>query len=73
VTTYSIAELAALQGHRDEALSLLREALNHGLSSSLAAGMVKNQNLQLLRSDPRFAAILADAKQRAATAAGKAR
>jgi eukaryotic-like serine/threonine-protein kinase len=68
VTTYSLAELAALQGHRDQALSLIRQCLDHGLPPRLAASMAKSDNLESLHGDPRFTAILAYAKQRAAAA-----
>jgi eukaryotic-like serine/threonine-protein kinase len=67
-TTYGLAELAALQGHRDQALSLIRESLDHGLPPRFAAGMAKEENLESLHGDPRFTAILAYAKQRAAAA-----
>jgi serine/threonine protein kinase len=66
VTTYDLACLATLQGHREQALSLLRESLDHGLSPRLAAGMEKNDVLKSLRGDPRFVSLIAYVKQRAA-------
>jgi serine/threonine protein kinase len=68
LTTYDIACLAALQGHREQALSLLRESLDHGLSPKLAAGIARDDNLKSLRSESRFVALVADAKQHAIAA-----
>ena len=67
LTIYAIAELEALQGHREKALALLREAVDHGLSSSLALEIEKDENLKSLHGDPRFAALIAHIKERAAS------
>ena len=68
VATFSIACLAALQGHRDQEFPLLRESLDHGLPPRFAAAIEKNEELESLRADPRFIALVAYAKQRAAAA-----
>jgi non-specific serine/threonine protein kinase/serine/threonine-protein kinase len=67
VTTYNLASLAAHRGQRDEALSLLREAVDHGLPVGIRRGMDKDPDLASLHGDPRFDAIVADAKQPAAS------
>lgn len=63
---YSVADLAALQGHRDQALALLRESLDHGLPPSLALRIRNDDDLKSLQGDPQFAAIVAAAGKRAA-------
>jgi serine/threonine protein kinase/Flp pilus assembly protein TadD len=65
---YGLGCLAALQGRKDEALSLLREAVDHGLESEADLSLENNPDLRALRSDPRFAVIVADAKQRVTAA-----
>jgi tetratricopeptide (TPR) repeat protein len=65
--TYALARLSALQGKRDDALTLLRESLDHGLDPPTALALEKDSDLKSLHSDPRFAAIVASARQRAAT------
>jgi serine/threonine protein kinase/tetratricopeptide (TPR) repeat protein len=64
-TVYNLASLAALQGHRDSAFSLLQQAIDHGLSSGGLAGLAKDPDLKSLHADPRFAALVARAKQTA--------
>jgi Flp pilus assembly protein TadD len=65
---YNLGCLAALQGRRDEAFTLLREAVDHGYPTWADVGIDKDPDLQSLHGDPRFAAIIADAKERAAAA-----
>jgi non-specific serine/threonine protein kinase/serine/threonine-protein kinase len=65
---YILGSLAALQGRRDEALSFLRQAVDHGLAPTDAIDMEKDPDLKSLRRDPRLAALVAYAKDRAATA-----
>jgi len=55
-------------GKRDEALALLREAVDHGLAPNIALYMEKDPDLEALHGDPRFAALTAHAKERAAAA-----
>ena len=67
-TLYNLSCLAARQGHKDQALSLLRESVDHGLPPWGDLAVDKDPDLKSLHDDPRFAAILADAKDRAAAA-----
>jgi eukaryotic-like serine/threonine-protein kinase len=62
---YSLASAHARLGHRDEALALLGDALEHGLAPESARGMETDANLASLRGDPRFATLVADARRRA--------
>jgi len=66
ISTYNLACIAAHRGRRDEALLLLREAVDHGLQPSLDLGIDKDPDLKSLHGDPRFAALVAHAKERAA-------
>lgn len=68
VSTYNLACVAAHLGRRDEALALLREAVDHGLPSSTALGMETDSDLKSLHGDARFAALVAHAKEVAASA-----
>jgi hypothetical protein len=65
ISTYNLGCIAAHRDRRDEALSLLREAVDHGLSAPGALGMDKDPDLKSLHGDPRFAALVAHAKERA--------
>jgi hypothetical protein len=47
---------------------MLGEAVDHGLQPSMDLGIEKDTNLKSLHGDPRFDAIVADAKERAAAA-----
>ena len=64
---YNIACLEAVQGHHDKALSLLSEALDHGLNANIAMGIENDEDLQSLHKMPRFASLVARAKKNAAT------
>jgi serine/threonine-protein kinase len=64
---YNIACLEAVQGHHDKALSLLGDALDHGLSANVARGIESDEDLQSLHGNPRFAALVARAKQNVVT------
>ena len=66
ITVYDLSCLAARQGHKDQALSLLRESVDHGLPPWGDLAVDKDPDLKSLHDDPRFAAIVADAKDRAA-------
>jgi eukaryotic-like serine/threonine-protein kinase len=67
-STYSLGCLAAQRGQRDQALSLLLEAVDHGLAPNLNSDIDQDSDLKSLHGDPRFAALVAHAKERAAAA-----
>jgi len=60
---YALASVDALRGHRDDAFSLLHHAIEGGVA---AESIEADANLASLRGDPRFDALLADARGRAA-------
>ena len=66
LAAYNLAIAEECQGKRAEALRLLREAVDHGLSAANSAGMEKDADLRSLHGDPRFVALAAYAKERAA-------
>jgi len=61
-STYGLACVLALQGRRNEALSFLRQAIDHGLDAGNDLGMEKDDDLKSLYGDPRFTALVAHAK-----------
>jgi len=67
-TTYNLACLAVRRARSDDAFAFLREAIDHGLSPAEDLGIESDPDLKSLHGDPRFVAIVAEAKQRAATA-----
>jgi eukaryotic-like serine/threonine-protein kinase len=66
VSTYNLGSIAAHRGQRDEAFSLLREAVDHGLRPEFDLGIEQDPDLKSLHGDPRFAALVVHAKERAA-------
>jgi serine/threonine-protein kinase len=64
---YNIACLEAVQGHHDRALSLLNDALDHGLNANVAMGIESDEDLQSLHGNPRFADLVARAKKNVVT------
>jgi eukaryotic-like serine/threonine-protein kinase len=63
-----LARVLALTHRSDEALSVLRDAVNHGLPPNGDLAIEQLPDFKSLRGDPRFKAIVADAKQRAVAA-----
>jgi len=61
--TYTLACIAALRGKHDESISLLQDALDHGLDSATARAFEKESDLKSLRGDLRFEALVARGKQ----------
>jgi eukaryotic-like serine/threonine-protein kinase len=68
MSTYNLGGIALHNGKRNQALSLLREAVDHGLAPNIALYMEKDPDLASLHGDPRFAAVVAHARERAAAA-----
>jgi hypothetical protein len=58
----------AVQGKRTQALSLIQDALDHGLALSVAIHIEDDEDLKLLHGDPKFEAILASIRERAKAA-----
>jgi eukaryotic-like serine/threonine-protein kinase len=67
---YDYACSAATGGQRDEALALLRQAIDHGYTD--AQSMENDRDLKLLRGDPRFTELMTSARNRIAVSAKSA-
>ena len=65
-SVYNVGVAEALQEHRNEALSFLRQALDHGPPAEGDLAIDADRDLKSLHGDPRFEAIVTDAKQRLA-------
>lgn len=68
VATYNLACIEARMGHTSEALSLLRTAVDHGLLPRQDLDIETDTDLKSLHGDPRFAELVAHAKERASAA-----
>jgi tetratricopeptide (TPR) repeat protein len=68
VTKYDLATLLARDGRTAEALSLLRDAIDHGLPPLMDSRIEKDALFDSLHGDPRFAPLVAHAKERASAA-----
>jgi len=66
LTVYQLAMVASKRGRTDDALALLGQAIDIGLRPADALQMGDDPDLKELHGDPRFAALVAKAKQRAA-------
>jgi eukaryotic-like serine/threonine-protein kinase len=66
VSTYNLACIVALQGRRDASLSLLQDAVEHGLPSEDVVGIGRDPDLKSLHGDPRFEALVAQSLRAAA-------
>jgi non-specific serine/threonine protein kinase/serine/threonine-protein kinase len=69
-SVYVLGCIEARKGNRSEALSLLRQAVDHGLSASGDLEMETDPDLKSLHGDPRFIAMVTVAKQHAAANPG---
>ena len=67
-TAYELGTLLAIQGKPDEAISVLGDAVQHGLGREKLVAMQTDVDLKSLRSDPGFKTVVADARRRATTA-----
>jgi len=70
-TKYDLASLLARKGQIEEALSLLDQAVDHGLPPLLAARMGTDPFLASLHGNPRFAKLIARAKKQITDAAAR--
>jgi serine/threonine protein kinase len=70
-TLYSLGTMKAKQGRTDKALELLREAVDHGMLPREAITLGEDPELNALHGDPRFDALVAHAKEVAASKQGK--
>jgi hypothetical protein len=61
---YNLACHAALRGHRDNAISYLREALDHGYDGGVYSWILDDPDLASLRGDPEAEAIALEMKRR---------
>jgi len=66
-TAYDLACVLAHTARSDEAIPLLRESVDHGLDAAADRAMATDPDLKPLRKDPRFAALVVYAQQRAAS------
>ncbi len=66
-TGYDLACILAHRGRREEAIAALRNAIDHGLNSASDLAIERDPDLNSLREDPRFEALVAYGQQRAAT------
>jgi hypothetical protein len=71
MSTYNLGGIALHKGNRNEALAMLREAVDHGLAPNISLQMEKDPDLEALHADPRFAALVEHARARAAAAQKK--
>lgn len=65
-TLYNLASAVAKKGHTNEALSLLRQSVDHGLLARDAEGIGEDPDLKVLHGEPGFGALVAYAKKHAA-------
>jgi hypothetical protein len=70
-SAYELAILREREGKNDEALVLIREAIDHGLTSDDTLGIETDPDLKSLHGDPRFTALVVETKKRPAAAALK--
>lgn len=67
-SVYSLGSIALRRGNKTKALADLRQAVDHGLPPGLALGIESDPDLNALHGDPRFADLVAHAKDRASAA-----
>ncbi len=67
-TRYDLASVLVRDGQSQEAIQLLRQAVDHGLPRQADLDLENDPLFNSLHNDPRFAAIVLEARERAATA-----
>jgi len=70
-STYHLARLYLLTKRPHEAISLLREAVGHGINEESLEDLKKGSDWRSLRGQPDFESLLADATKRADASAPK--
>ena len=68
LNVYNLACLEALQGKKEQAMTLLRQSVEHGMAPRTMMGIADDEDLKSLHGDPRFEAIVAEAQKKAAAA-----
>jgi len=68
LSAYNLAIVEECAGKRNEALQFLREAVEHGLATGSKRGIETDPDFRTMHGDPRFVAIVAEARERAASA-----
>jgi eukaryotic-like serine/threonine-protein kinase len=63
ITLYNLGATAAQSGDKNRAMALLSQSVDHGLYSADDLNIEKDDDLASLRGDPRFAGLIAHAKQ----------
>jgi len=63
---YSLGCIGLHRGQRDEAIALFRSAVEHGFTPQQAVALETDPELKPVHDDPRFEAIVAEARERAA-------
>jgi len=71
LTTYNLACLELKRGRRDQALTLLRDAIDHGLQHWVVGEMTTDPDLAALHGDPRFTALVQYGEQHTASSAAR--
>jgi hypothetical protein len=61
---HALARVAALRGNRAQAISFLRESLDHGLDPPTTNDIEKEPDFKSLHGDPKFEAILSSLRER---------
>ncbi len=70
-TRYNLACIAAQRGQVDEAIRQLSAALHQGLKPREMLRAARDSNLKVLGNDPRYASLLAFARERASVHSGR--
>ena len=68
LSVYNLGSIAAHKGNTTEALSLLQQAVDHGAAPWVDLAIEADPDLKSLHGDPRFATLVAHAKEKAAAA-----
>jgi tetratricopeptide (TPR) repeat protein len=66
LTLYALASTVARRGEKEKAMGYLRDAIGAGIRPDIARKIEGDSELAGLRGDPRFAALVAEAKKVAA-------